>query len=59
MYTTTLLSLAGFGLLSFAQNLIRDPSVYGPALEVVHLYYDEFPTGSCAAIKKDIKLKHC
>jgi hypothetical protein len=25
--------------------LIRDPGVYGPALEVVHLYWDQFPTG--------------
>jgi len=25
--------------------LLRDPGVYGPALEVVHLYWDQFPTG--------------
>jgi sugar lactone lactonase YvrE len=26
-------------------QLLRDPGVYGPALEVVHLYFDQFPTG--------------
>jgi hypothetical protein len=26
-------------------QLIRDPGVYGPELEVVHLYWDQFPTG--------------
>jgi hypothetical protein len=31
--------------------LIRDPGVYGPALEVVHLYWDQFPTG--IAVSKD------
>ncbi|KAK4555985.1 hypothetical protein LTR86_006681 [Recurvomyces mirabilis] len=51
MYAATLLTLTGFGLLSCAQNLIRDPSVYGPALEVVHLYYDEFPTGIAVSSK--------
>ncbi|KAK4991457.1 hypothetical protein LTR50_001849 [Elasticomyces elasticus] len=34
----------GFGLLSIAQ-LLKDPGVAGPPLELVHLYYDEFPTG--------------
>ena len=28
-----------------AQNVPLDPGTYGPALELVHLYYDEFPTG--------------
>ena len=28
-----------------ASQLISDPLVNGPALELVHLYYDEFPTG--------------
>jgi hypothetical protein len=28
-----------------ASHLIKDPLVYGPELELVHLYYDEFPTG--------------
>jgi hypothetical protein len=26
-------------------QLLRDPGVYGPELEVVHLYFDQFPTG--------------
>jgi hypothetical protein len=28
-----------------ASQLISDPLTYGPELELVHLYYDEFPTG--------------
>ena len=27
-----------------ASQLISDPLTYGPELELVHLYYDEFPT---------------
>ncbi|KAK1815722.1 hypothetical protein LTR12_009909 [Friedmanniomyces endolithicus] len=44
-------TLATFGLLCSAQRpistseLIRDPGVYGPPLELVHLYENEFPTG--------------
>jgi hypothetical protein len=49
MLVTTLLALASASILSNAQELIRDPGVYGPALEVVHLYYDEFPTGTRSA----------
>lgn len=50
MVATSLLLLAGFGLSASAQAisssaLVTDPGVYGPALELVHLYYDEFPTG--------------
>jgi sugar lactone lactonase YvrE len=26
-------------------QVITDPGVYGPPIELVHLYYDEFPTG--------------
>jgi len=26
-------------------HLQADPGVYGPALQIVHLYYDQFPTG--------------
>ncbi|KAK0287190.1 hypothetical protein LTS00_010228 [Friedmanniomyces endolithicus] len=46
-----ILAVAAFGLLCSAQRpfstseLIRDPGVYGPPLELVHLYYDSFPTG--------------
>ena len=49
MFTSSLLALATFGVLSTAElssaPLIKDPGVYGPPLELVHLYYDEFPTG--------------
>lgn len=38
-------SLATLALLTTAQNLPRDSVKYGPELELVHLYYDEFPTG--------------
>ncbi|KAK7552512.1 major royal jelly protein [Phyllosticta citricarpa] len=31
--------------LGFAQDLLTDPGVAGPPLELVHLYYDQFPTG--------------
>jgi hypothetical protein len=45
MHSTNLITIAGLGLLCSAQDLITDPGVYGPALELVHLYYDQFPTG--------------
>jgi hypothetical protein len=48
MFWTTLLVLAGICTLSNCQELITDPGVYGPELEVVHLYYDQFPTGKHA-----------
>lgn len=54
MFGRTAFALVGFGLLSAAQNgsvatqdasqLISDPLTYGPAIELVHLYYDEWPT---------------
>lgn len=28
-----------------AQQIVRDPVAAGPPLELVHLYYDEWPTG--------------
>jgi hypothetical protein len=28
-----------------ASQVLSDPLTYGPELELVHLYYDEFPTG--------------
>ncbi|KAI6874600.1 major royal jelly protein [Hortaea werneckii] len=42
-----LLGLASAGLLASAQQplLVTDPGVYGPPLELVHTYYDEWPTG--------------
>lgn len=40
------MNLLSVSLLSAsAQQLSRDPGVYGPPLELVHLYGDEFPTG--------------
>lgn len=35
--------------LSSAQ-IIKDPGVYGPPLEVVHLYNDQWPTGSAVYV---------
>jgi hypothetical protein len=32
-------------LLTSGQTVESDPGVHGPALELVHLYYDQFPTG--------------
>jgi len=44
VWTNTL--LAGLALLSSASAQIRsDPGTYGPPLELVHLYNDEWPTG--------------
>ena len=45
MLSTSLLSGALLPLLGAAQ-LITDPGTYGPALELVHLYYDQWPTGT-------------
>lgn len=28
-----------------AQKILSDPGTYGPQLEIVHLYQDEWPTG--------------
>jgi len=35
--------------LSSAQQLLRDPGVAGPPLEIVHLYNDQWPTGTSSA----------
>ncbi|KAF2720967.1 major royal jelly protein [Polychaeton citri CBS 116435] len=58
MYQNSIIgALASFSALAVAQSsyphdppittdsLIRDLGVYGPPIELVHLYYDEFPTG--------------
>ncbi|TKA72408.1 hypothetical protein B0A49_02423 [Cryomyces minteri] len=45
MLLSTLVALAGPGLLCSAQAFIKDPGAAGPALELVHLYNDEWPTG--------------
>lgn len=44
MVASSLLALSLLPLLGAGQ-LISEPPTYGPALEVVHLYYDEWPTG--------------
>jgi len=43
------LALAASALLpalSTAQQILRDPGVAGPPLEIVHLYNDQWPTGT-------------
>ena len=64
MFTRSALALTSFGLLTSAvpagwpsgyngsqasSQLITDPLTYGPELDLVHLYYDEFPTGKATA----------
>lgn len=44
MLRLSLLAAALFPLLGFGQ-LITDPGRAGPPLELVHLYYDQWPTG--------------
>ncbi|KAF2083245.1 hypothetical protein K490DRAFT_70000 [Saccharata proteae CBS 121410] len=45
MLSRLLSVLASGSLLCAAQNLVTDPGVAGPPLELVHVYYDEWPTG--------------
>lgn len=45
MYFTKSLPLAAIAVSTAAQVLPQDAAKYGPDLEVVHLYYDQFPTG--------------
>lgn len=47
--TKTLALTFGLGLLASAQSLVTDPGVFGPALEIAHLYYDQWPTGEYTA----------
>ncbi|KAF2204823.1 major royal jelly protein [Delitschia confertaspora ATCC 74209] len=44
MPSTSLIALLGLFTLSSSQ-VITDPGVSGPPLELIHLYYDEWPTG--------------
>lgn len=50
--------LAGFiaPLLASAQRLVTDPGVYGPELEIAHLYYGQWPTGWCHLSLIDLKI---
>ena len=45
MYSSTILSVFILVLFASAQQIASDPGVYGPQLELVHIYNDEFPTG--------------
>lgn len=40
-----LASFACLAWLSTGQDVATDPGVAGPPLEIVHLYYDQWPTG--------------
>jgi len=39
------LALLGLSIAANGQKLASDPGTRGPPLEIVHLYYDQFPTG--------------
>lgn len=45
MLTSFLATVTVQALLATAQNIRRDPGVYGPSLEIAHLYYGQWPTG--------------
>lgn len=45
MLTSISFAFAALFSLSASQDLVTDPGVYGPELEIAHLYYDEWPTG--------------
>ncbi len=49
-FASSVLGLGSIAVSLFAhvvvsQQVASDPGVYGPALEAVHYYYDEWPTG--------------
>ena len=56
MFLSQTLTTVALGLTSLAgsraQNILADPGVSGPPVEIVHLYYDEWPTGTPGADKK-------
>lgn len=45
MLSTLLAAASLLPLLGSAQQLIQDSGKAGPPIELVHLYYDEWPTG--------------
>lgn len=45
MLTTILLSCITSFTIAEDITFIRDPGVYGPPLETVHAYYNQWPTG--------------
>ena len=47
MFSLQALTTAALGLTSLsvsAQEILTDPGVAGPKLEIEHLFYDEWPT---------------
>jgi len=42
---TSLAALACAASSTVGQHIAQDPGVVGPPLEIVHLFYDQFPTG--------------
>jgi hypothetical protein len=53
MYSKIFLAVSALlPALSSAQQLICDPGVAGPPLELVHLFYDQWPTGATQLISK-------
>lgn len=46
-----ILAISTLRALASPADSIRDPGVYGPPIELVHLYYDEFPTGIAVSSK--------
>ena len=52
-YTSTMM-YQGFLILPFcvlsasSQQVVSDPGVFGPPIELVHLYNDDFPSGMTA-----------
>ena len=51
MHTFQSLALVGFLASLSTSQIISDPGVYGPPLEIVHLYNDEWPTGASIAFR--------
>ena len=49
MHYSNLILFSSFVLSASAQALASDPGVYGPAIELVHIYNDEFPTGQLSS----------
>lgn len=45
MHLSTAIPVAALALLTAAVDVIRDQAKYGPEIELVHLFYDQFPTG--------------
>lgn len=46
MLYQSLLTLSFWVLLVSSQQVVSDPGVFGPLIELVHIYNDEFPSGN-------------